>query len=143
MTRTRCDRTAAWGALQGVFKTSGCDFDLRVAFADDAGRFETFSQSAPHVFADLSKNLIDRATQQLLFDLARECGVEQHRDAMFAGQAINNTEQRAVLHWLLRSPPQTTLAGAQAVTENIAIRGLESEWAQVHAILYAMLVFAE
>src|SRR5450759_4686551 len=118
MSRIRCDRTPVWGALQTAFNTRGCDFDLRAAFVEDVGRFEAFSQSAPHVFADLSKNLVDEATQQLLFDLARQCGVEQHRDAMFAGQAINNTEQRAVLHWLLRSPPQTTLAGAQAVIEN-------------------------
>src|SRR5665647_672709 len=125
MTRTRCDRTAAWGALQTAFKNNGSNFDLRVAFADDAGRFESFSQSAPHVFADLSKNLIDRATQQLLFHLARECGVEQHRDAMFAGQTINNTEQRAVLHWLLRSPPQTTLGGAQAAVSYTHLRAHE------------------
>src|SRR5450830_421990 len=104
MTRTRGDKTPAWGALQAAYRIQGRAFDLRVAFAEDTGRFETFSQSAPHVFADLSKNLIDRATQQLLFDLARQCGVEQHRDAMFAGQTINNTEQRAVLHWLLRTP---------------------------------------
>ena len=143
MNRTRCDRTAAWDALQTAFKTSRCDFDLRVAFADDAGRFETFSQSAPHVFADLSKNLIDRATQQLLFDLARECGVEQHRDAMFAGQAINNTEQRAVMHWLLRSPPKAVVGGAQAAIENITVAGLENELVQVHATLDAMLAFAE
>ena len=91
MTRTRCDRTPAWGALQASFNTAGHAFDLRAAFDSDPQRFEAFSQSAPHVFADLSKNLIDRATQELLLDLARQTGVQAHRDAMFAGEAINNT----------------------------------------------------
>jgi glucose-6-phosphate isomerase len=133
MERIRCDRTATWRGLQNLFATGGQTFDLRRAFADDEGRFEAFSQSAPHVFADLSKNLIDRPTQQLLFTLARQCGLEQHRDAMFAGTAINNTEQRAVLHWLLRSP--ASLAdGADA---------LAGEHAQVHAVLGAMLAYAQ
>ena len=105
MTRTRCDRTLAWGELQADFEARGRAFNLREAFAADAGRFEALSQSAPFVFADLSKNLMDARTQQLLLDLADQCGVVQHRDALFAGTAINNTEQRPVMHWLLRKPP--------------------------------------
>jgi len=133
MERIRCDRTATWRGLQNLFSTGGQTFDLRRAFADDEGRFEAFSQSAPHIFADLSKNLIDHPTQQLLFTLARQCGLEQHRHAMFAGSAINNTEQRAVLHWLLRSP--ASLAdGADA---------LAGERAQVHEVLGAMLAYAQ
>ena len=134
MTRLRCDRTAAWAELQSAFAAHGRAFDLRRAFAGDACRFEAFSQSAPHVFADLSKNLIDRATEQLLFDLAEQCGVAQHRDAMFAGDKINNTEQRAVLHWLLRTPS----AGSAAIAVT-----LEPELAQVHATLDGVLAFAE
>ena len=133
MERIRCDRTATWRGLQNLFATGGQTFDLRRAFADDEGRFEAFSQSAPHVFADLSKNLIDRPTQQLLFTLARQCGLEQHRDAMFAGTAINNTEQRAVLHWLLRSPAASA-DGPDA---------LAGERAQVHTVLGAMLAYAQ
>ena len=133
MERIRCDRTATWRGLQNLFATGGQTFDLRRAFAEDEGRFEAFSQSAPHVFADLSKNLIDRPTQQLLFTLARQCGLEQHRDAMFAGTAINNTEQRAVLHWLLRSPAASA-DGPDA---------LAGERAQVHAVLGAMLAYAQ
>ena len=133
MERIRCDRTATWRGLQNLFATGGQTFDLRRAFADDEGRFEAFSQSAPHVFADLSKNLIDRPTQQLLFTLARQCGLEQHRDAMFAGTAINNTEQRAVLHWLLRSPAARA-DGPDA---------LAGERAQVHTVLGAMLAYAQ
>ena len=62
------------------------------------------SFDAPEVFADLSKNLLDAATLRFLADLARECGVEAQRDAMFAGAAINTTERRAVLHTALRAP---------------------------------------
>lgn len=133
MERIRCDRTATWLGLQNLFTNGGQTFDLRRAFADDEGRFAAFSQAAPHVFADLSKNLIDRATQQLLFTLARQCGLEQHRDAMFSGEPINNTEQRAVMHWLLRSP-----AAHSSVPSNLA-----SELAQVHAVQDAMLAYAQ
>ena len=63
-----------------------------------------FGVEAPEVFADLSKNLLDAATLHFLLDLARECGVEARRDAMFAGEAINVTEGRAVLHTALRAP---------------------------------------
>ena len=82
MTRTRCDHTAAWAALHASFESSGRDFDLNHAFATDPERFSGFSLQAPHVFADLSKNLINHAAQALLFDLARQCGMEQHRNAM-------------------------------------------------------------
>ncbi len=138
MTRTRCDRTAAWSALQSAFNTEGKNFDLNAAFKADAARFESFSQQAPHVFADLSKNRIDLATQALLFDLAREAGVPAHRDAMFDGQAINTTENRSVMHFLLRKPSNVPVNNASTATINIA-----TELAKVHATLDAMLVFAE
>lgn len=129
ITRLRCDRTQAWKALQRQFDTAGRALDLRQSFGTDGGRFDAFSQEAPYVFADLSKNLIDAPTEALLLDLARECGVERHRDAMFAGEAINNTEQRAVKHWLLRAPNDGTVDDADAV--------------EVHATLDAMLAYAE
>ena len=99
--RLRCDHAPAWAALREHFESTGSKLDLREAFRLDEGRFQAFSQHAPHVFADLSKNLIDTQSQALLMELARECGVEQHRDAMFAGEAVNNTEHRPVKHWLL------------------------------------------
>ena len=102
MSFVRCDRTAAWQELQEHFDGSGRDFDARHAFVTDPGRFDSLSQEAPYVFADLSKNRIDAATESLLQQLARECGVEARRDAMFAGEAINATEGRAVLHVRLR-----------------------------------------
>ncbi len=143
MTRTRCDRTPAWAALQTAFNTHGRAFDLRDAFAAEPARFEAFSQSAPHVFADLSKNLIDRATLLLLLDLARQTGVEQHRDAMFSGAAINTTEQRAVMHWMLRNPPPALVDVAQAAIKNVAYENLKNDLVQVHLTLDAMLAYAQ
>ena len=79
------------------------------------------------MFADLSKNLLDAATEQALLALARETRLEAHRDAMFAGERINNTEDRAVKHWLLRAPRSAADADSVAV----------------HDTLDAMLAFAE
>ena len=128
----RCDRTDAWSRLQAHFEQSGAAFDAREAFASDAGRFDAFSQSAPHVFADLSKNLIDASTEALLLALAQESGLEAHRDAMFAGEAINGTEGRAVLHTLLRAPADAQVPEAD-----------KAALADVHATLDAMLAYAE
>ena len=138
MERVRCDRTAAWPLLQSRFESAGKTFDLREAFATDPQRFASFSLDAPYVFADLSKNLIDAQSQSLLFDLARQCGLEQHRNAMFAGEAINRTENRAVMHFLLRNPPSAQYIPAQAAIDKIA-----DKQAEVEATLDAMLFFAE
>jgi len=146
--RTRCDRTAAWPLLQSRFDSAGKAFDLRDAFATDPQRFASFSQQAPHVFADLSKSLIDAATETLLFDLAVQCQLEQHRDAMFAGELVNSSENRAAMHFLLRKPvvaasntaasPSNQENQAQSAAKNIA-----HELTQVHATLDAMLAYAE
>ncbi len=138
MTRTRCDRTAAWNVLRALFEGGKNSFDARAAFAADPGRFEAFSQSAPHVFADLSKNLIDKPTELLLLELARQCGLEQHRDAMFAGEAINTTENRQVMHFALRKPALALAGIASEATVNIA-----NELRQVHETLDAMLAYAD
>ena len=138
MTRTRCDRTPAWAQLQAHYQQHGAAFDLRHAFASDSGRFAQFSQSAPHVFADLSKNLIDAAAETLLLQLAREAGLETHRDAMFAGEAINSTENRAVMHFLLRKPPEVSANSSSAATEFVA-----NAAQQVKQTLDAMLAYAE
>ena len=136
--RVRCDHTRAWAALRAHFGSSGRDFDVRAAFAADAGRYAAFSQEAPHVFADLSRNRIDAPTEALLLALARECGLEAHRDAMRAGVPINHTEQRAVLHHLLRNRPETTLN--QAVIATNLIANAERD---VQTTLHAMLQYAE
>jgi glucose-6-phosphate isomerase len=125
-TAPRCDATAAWAALQGHYEAHGRDLDLRDAFARDPARFETLGIEAPEVYADLSKSLVDAATLHFLLDLARECEVEARRDAMLAGAPINSTEGRAVLHTALRAP-----------------RGQGPHSADVHAVLDAMLAYAE
>jgi glucose-6-phosphate isomerase len=126
MSFPRCDRTAAWAALQGHFQAHGRGLDLREAFARDPARFDALSFEAPEVFADLSKNLLDAATLHFLLDLARECGLEARRDAMLAGEPVNLTEGRAVLHTALRAP-----------------RGAAPFSDEVHATLDAMLAFAD
>ncbi|MDI1274846.1 glucose-6-phosphate isomerase [Polaromonas sp.] len=138
MDRPPCHQTPAWAALQAQFDATGKRFDLPQAFAADPGRFAAFSQEAPHVFADLSKNLIDAPTQALLLDLARQRGVEHYRDAMFAGERINRSEDRAVMHFLLRNPAQAQQGWAPAAPENIA-----AGFDQVQETLAAMLAYAE
>uniref|UniRef100_UPI004047E538 glucose-6-phosphate isomerase n=1 Tax=Limnohabitans sp. TaxID=1907725 RepID=UPI004047E538 len=126
----RCDQTQAWTALlahAAQFK----GFDLRTAFAADPHRVDGLSQSAPHVFADLSKNHTDDAIEALLIELARQTGLTEHRDAMFRGEPINNTEGRAVMHWLLRQP-EGSLKGDLTVPLQ-----------QVHDTLKPLLAFAE
>ena len=120
MARTRCDRTPAWAQLQAAYQATGHSFDLRDAFAQDDQRFAAFSQQAPYVFADLSKNRIDAATEALLLQLAQQCGLESHRDAMFAGEPINSTERRAVAHVWLRKPASALVDIAQAAIKNEA-----------------------
>jgi len=134
----RCDHTPAWAALAQAYKAQGNSFDLRTAFAADTQRFAHFSQQAPHVFADLSKNLIDAPTEALLLDLARQCGVAERRDAMFAGESINSTENRAVMHFLLRNPPI-----AQDLPGHSAPNFVANESHKVHATLRAMLAYAD
>ena len=111
--RPRCDEAPAWALLTAHFRQAfegPQAFDLRRAFAQDAGRFAAFSLEAPPLFADLSKNLIDRTAQRLLTQLARECRVEAHRDAMLRGERINVSEDRPVTHVHWRSESNPALA---------------------------------
>ncbi len=126
MNTPRCDQTVAWTALATHHQDAGRQFDLRTAFAADAGRFDAFSLQAPEVFADLSKNHWDATTRTLLLDLARQCQIESRRDAMLAGEPINHTEGRAVLHTALRAP-----RGAAPFSDD------------VHGVLDAMLAYVE
>ncbi|TQK07583.1 glucose-6-phosphate isomerase [Herbaspirillum sp. SJZ107] len=80
------------------------DWQMRDLFAADPQRFERFSSEAAGLFLDYSKNRLDGRTLELLKALAQERGVERLRDAMFNGDKINLTENRAVLHTALRAP---------------------------------------
>ncbi|MBQ0944371.1 glucose-6-phosphate isomerase [Ideonella sp. 4Y16] len=126
MSHPRCDETIAWTALGGHYEAHGRELDLREAFARDAGRAAAFSLQAPEIFADLSKNLWDDSTRRLLVELAEGVHLAERRDAMFAGEPINTTEGRAVLHTALRAP-----------------RGAGPFSDEVHEVLDRLLAFAE
>ena len=137
----RCDQTAAWSQLQLYYQAHGAQLDVRTALQADAARVAKLSQSAPHIFADLSKNHIDDTSQALLMQLARECGLEAQRDAMLRGDTVNTTENRAVLHTLLRS--KTALQAVE--TAQAAIKSIVNydKIAAVRSTLHAMLAYAE
>jgi glucose-6-phosphate isomerase len=105
---------------------------LRDLFAQEPDRFDRFSMEAAGLLLDYSKNRVDATTMRLLTELARDCGVEQRRDAMFSGEKINTTEQRAVLHTALRAPQGSSLmVDGQDVMQ------------EVHAVLERMQAFSE
>ena len=127
--------TPAWAALQAhhdELVSSG--FHLKDAFAADADRVSKLSFDLPDLHFDLSKNLVDNKTLGLLCDLARAVGLEERRDAMYAGEHINTTENRAVLHTALRRP---------ASEAGTVFDGEQDCVADVRAELDRMYAFAE
>ncbi len=98
----------AFQALQ-LHHATAKNWQLRELFTGDPQRFTKLSITAAGLFLDYSKNRLDETTLQMLFSLARERGVDVQRDAMFAGDKINVTEHRAVLHTALRAPPGDAL----------------------------------
>jgi glucose-6-phosphate isomerase len=127
---TALTASPAWQAL-AAHHAAIKDKHLRELFAEDAGRAERFSVESDGIFLDYSKNRITDETITLLVQLAAERGVAKRRDAMFAGEKINTTERRAVLHIALRAPRGSAimLDGADIVTD-------------VHKVLDAMGAFA-
>ena len=123
-------KTEAWHKLSALHEQFVPD--LRGAFDADPQRAEKYSFTAAELFVDLSKNLIDGAVLKALVDLADEVGVPAHRDAMFAGERINVTENRSVLHTALRRPKGDVL-------EVDGVNVVE----QVHEVLDAMYAFAD
>ena len=99
--------TTAWGRLTEA-KTA-LEPDLRGWFVDDPERARRLSFTAGDLFVDLSKNLITDDIVSALVQLGRQVGLEERRDAMFAGERINVTEGRSVLHTALRLPADATL----------------------------------
>ncbi|MGH9080742.1 MAG: glucose-6-phosphate isomerase, partial [Acidimicrobiales bacterium] len=110
--------TGEWGRLIAHFETIR-HLQLRQLFGDDPGRGEAMSVTAGDLRLDYSKHRATGETLGLLMDVARRAGVETRRDAMFAGDHINSTEDRAVLHVALRMPRGTHLEvdGQDVVTE--------------------------
>jgi len=95
-------RIPAWTAL-AAHRDALADTHLRDLFADDPHRFERFSVRLDGMLLDYSKNRVTAETMDLLLELARARGLEGWRDRMFAGERINGTEGRAVLHIALRN----------------------------------------
>ncbi len=122
---------AAWGALEAHARELRATH-LRDLFAGDPGRGERLALEAEGLYLDYSKNRITDETIRLLIALAVERGVAERRDAMFAGEKINVTEHRAVLHVALRAPRG----------ERIEVDG-EDVVPKVHQVLDRMAAFAE
>ncbi|MDQ2841620.1 MAG: glucose-6-phosphate isomerase [Acidobacteriota bacterium] len=121
----------AWKALE-EHCAKVRNLHLRELFAEDSQRCERFTLEAMGFYFDYSKNRITSETMRLLIELAEQSGLRQHIDAMFAGDKINVTEQRAVLHVALRAPKgeQIFLDGVDVVP-------------QVHAVLDNMAELAK
>ena len=121
----------AWQALERHYAEIG-ERHLRDLFAADPGRGERLTAEAEGIYLDYSKNRVTDETMALLTELAEESGVAQRRDAMFAGEHINVSENRAVLHVALRMPATATLVvdGQDVVRE-------------VHEVLDRMRAFAD
>ena len=96
--------TPAWAALKAHQEELAGGFHLKDAFASDPDRVSKLSFDMDDLHFDLSKNLMDDKTVELLCDLGRAVGLEERRDAMYAGAHLNTTEDRAVLHTALRRP---------------------------------------
>ncbi|MGH3402302.1 MAG: glucose-6-phosphate isomerase [Streptosporangiaceae bacterium] len=131
MPGTPLRQRSAWQALE-LHHAQIAGRHLRDLFADDPGRGERLTAQAEDIYLDYSKNRVTDETLSLLMDLARECGVPERRDAMFRGEHINVSEDRAVLHVALRMPRDVSLV----------VDG-EDVVAQVHEVLDRMRDFAE
>src|SRR5690349_16043373 len=121
----------AWKALQRHYEDVR-RLHLRDLFANDPGRGQRLTAEAAGIFLDYSKNRITDETLKLLVNLAEESGLRSRTDAMFRGEKINVTENRAVLHVALRAPE-----GASIVVDG------ENVVPQVHAVLDKMSGFSE
>ena len=120
----------AWKALE-CHRDKIRESHLRTLFADDPRRGERLSAEAGGLYLDYSKNRITDETLKLLFQLAEETGLRERIDAMFRGDRINVSENRAVLHVALRAP-----RGASIVVDG------ENVVPEVHAVLDKMAAFA-
>jgi len=130
MTTTPLRSRPAWTALREHYEKVGA-LHLRELFAADPARGERLTAEAAGLYLDYSKNRITDETIALLAELASQSGLPERIEAMFAGERINTTENRSVLHVALRMPKGSTLIvdGTDVV-------------AQVHEVLDAMAGFA-
>ena len=128
-------KTPEWEALKAHHDKLVADhFNLKDAFAADDKRVEKLSFDMSDLHFDLSKGFVTDETVKLLCDLARAVKVEERRDAMFSGEHINTTEDRAVLHTVLRRPKDQI--------GKFVVDGQDTV-ADVHEVLDRMYGFAE
>jgi glucose-6-phosphate isomerase len=120
----------AWKALEAHYRTMS-QVHLRQLFADDPGCGERFAAEGAGLYLDYSKNCVTDETMRLLVQLAEECGLRGRIDAMFSGEKINVTEDRAVLHIALRA----------AEGERFVVDGVDVV-PEVHAVLNRMAAFS-
>ena len=116
----------SWQSLKLRYSRDMQDARLPALFALDEQRFSRFSLQACDLFLDYSKNLLDASTRQQLLDVASEAGVRDAIEAMFSGEAINNTEGRSVLHVALRSKPSDGIA--------TQVAGVNEVWSTLEAM---------
>ncbi|MFI8444323.1 glucose-6-phosphate isomerase [Streptomyces rochei] len=128
----KLDRRPEWTALADHRKDALAHPDLRELFADDPGRAERYVVRVGDLRIDYSKNLVTDETLALLRELAAATDVFGLRDAMFRGERINITEDRAVLHTALRAPRDAVI---EVDGENVVPK--------VHAVLDKMAGFAD
>ncbi|WP_127842040.1 glucose-6-phosphate isomerase [Actinomyces wuliandei] len=121
--------TPAWQRLAGLH--DALTPDLRTWFAEDPGRAERLSYQLGDLYVDLSKNLVTEEVLAALVELAEQVDVPGRRDAMYAGEHINVTEDRAVLHTALRRP----------ATDTLVVDGRDVV-ADVHEVLERIYAFA-
>jgi len=123
-------RHQAWEELAAHYKTIQ-DVHLREFFENDSKRGERMTCESVGIYLDYSKNRITDVTLKLLLELANECRLKERIDAMFRGDKINKTENRAVLHTALRAPRDAS----------VIVDG-ENVVPKVHAVLDQMTTFA-
>jgi glucose-6-phosphate isomerase len=117
-------QTAAWRKLADHYAQIRSR-QMRDLFAEDPGRFDAFSLTFEDMLVDFSKNLIDTETVGLFMELAGEVGLQDAIEAMFSGERINETEDRAVLHVALRNMAGDAIKvdGADVMPEVLAVLG--------------------
>ena len=129
--KTPLTQLPAWKALQAHYEKIEPQH-LREIFKQDPERGNRLHASFENIYLDYSKHRITDETLKLLLELAEQSGLAAHRDAMFAGEKINTTEGRAVLHVALRAPKDAVI---EVDGKNVV--------AEVHAVLDRMGAFAD
>jgi len=131
LARDPVGKSAAWNVLE-EHQRKMSEVHLRDLLADDPGRGQRMTAEAAGVFLDYSKNRVTDETIKLLADLAEQSGLRSRIDAMFRGEKINVTENRAALHVALRTPKDEVISvdGQNVVPEVHAVLGKMADFSR-------------